>query len=190
MDALIDEILTFAKLQEGMPAIEFENIYLPDLLVQLRNELQPISQNVVIDVDEHSWEYLPVVLRHAAAERRYLHRILQNLVTNAVRYGRSRVRMRYYLEGNLACLEVDDNGDGIPMAERKRIFEPFARLDQSRQRKSGGYGLGLSIVQRIVEWHGGRVEISTSDDLGGARFKVLWPRVHGVGQHVLVNNAS
>jgi len=139
---------------------------------------------VVIEVDESSWDELPVVQCYAAAERRYLHRVLQNLVTNAVRYGRSRVRMRYRLEGQCACLEVDDNGDGIPETEWQRIFEPFARLDQSRHRKSGGYGLGLSIVQRIMEWHGGHVEVGRSD-LGGASFRVVWPRLHTRGAHAL-----
>jgi two-component system sensor histidine kinase RstB len=184
LDALIDEILTFAKLEEGMPAIQFESIYLPDLMEQLRDELQPISPDVSIEVDTKSLALLPKSMCYAEAEKRYLHRVLQNLVTNGVRYGRSRVRMRYMVEGRLACLEVDDDGDGIPVAERERIFQPFARLDQSRQRKSGGYGLGLSIVQRVVEWHGGHVEI-TESDLGGARFRVAWPRLHGDGQHVL-----
>lgn len=188
LDTLIDEILTFAKLEEGMPAIEFEAVFVPDLMQQLQKELQPISPNVSIEIDTASWAELPVAMRYASAERRYLHRILQNLVTNGVRYGRTQVRMRYHLEGAMACIEVEDNGDGIPAAERARIFEPFARLDQSRQRKSGGYGLGLSIVQRIVEWHGGHVEVSQSEDLGGARFRVLWPRLHTSGAHVLTQD--
>lgn len=188
LDTLIDEILTFAKLEEGMQAIEFESVYVPDLMQQLQRELQPISADVSIEVDESSFAALPVVMRYASAERRYLHRILQNLVTNAVRYGRSQVRMSYHLEGQQACIEVEDNGEGIPDVERARIFEPFARLDQSRQRKSGGYGLGLSIVKRIVEWHGGHVLVDQSPTLGGARFRVLWPRLHTSGAHVLTQD--
>lgn len=180
LNALIDEILTFAKLQEGMPAIEFEAVFIPDLMEQIRAELQPLSPDVSIEIDS-SWQDLSQADCHAAAERRYLHRILQNLVTNAVRYGDSQVRIRYRLDNTLACLEVDDNGAGIPEADRVHVFEPFARLDKSRQ--SGGYGLGLSIVQRIMEWHGGKVTVGESD-LGGASFRVAWPRLHN-NAHVL-----
>lgn len=176
LDSLIDEILTFAKLEEGVPEINFEQVDIPELMQQIRAELQPLNQEVRIEVDAISLEALSTEQRCAGGERRYLHRILQNLVTNAVRYGKSQVRMRFLRLGDLACIEVDDNGRGIPEDKREHIFEPFARLDESRQRKSGGYGLGLSIVKRIVEWHGGRIEVSRSPDLGGARFRVLWPR--------------
>jgi two-component system sensor histidine kinase RstB len=66
------------------------------------------------------------------------------------------------------------NGPGIPEADRKRIFEPFTRLDSSRSRISGGYGLGLAIVQQIVSWHGGKV-VAIDSPLGGARFSIRWP---------------
>ncbi len=186
LDTLIDEILTFAKLQEGMPSINVRSVFMPDLVTQIQRELQPISPNVRIEADKSSWSDLSAEELFAEGERRYLHRILQNLVNNAVRYGDSKVRIRYYLEGQNACLEVDDNGEGIPDAKRSQIFEPFARLDESRHKKSGGYGLGLSIVQRIMEWHGGYAEVTVSDDLGGARFRIVWPRVRPDGQHVLV----
>lgn len=186
LDTLIDEILTFAKLQEGMPSLELEKVDMPDLMRQICDEIYPISDKagVRVEFDEEALKRVPIALRQADGERRYLHRILQNLVTNAIRYGDSQVRIRYFVEGNNACLEVDDNGEGIPEAERERIFEPFARLDKSRQKKSGGYGLGLSIVGRIMEWHGGYVDVSQSDDLGGARFRVVWPRLRHNG-HVL-----
>lgn len=183
LDELIDEILTFAKLEEGMPEIEFDAIDIPELMAQLRDQLQPISRDVAITISD-SWRQLPLEQQTAVGERRYLHRILQNLVTNGVRYGNTRVEMCYRLRDGLACLEVSDDGEGIPEAERERIFEPFARLDRSRQRKSGGYGLGLSIVQRIAEWHGGRVTVADSK-WGGACFRVCWPRHPREGKHRL-----
>lgn len=186
LDSLIDEILTFAKLEEGVPEINFEQVDIPELMEQLRRELQPLNAGVSIEVDATAVADMAPGFRLAAGERRYLHRILQNLVTNAVRYGKSRVRMRYLVEGDLAVIEVDDNGAGIPADKREHIFEPFARLDESRQRKSGGYGLGLSIVKRIVEWHRGHIEVTRSDDLGGARFRVAWPR-DLPGNHALSN---
>ena len=70
-------------------------------------------------------------------------------------------------------LRVEDDGPGIPATERERLFEPFARLDESRDRDSGGFGIGLAIVKQIARWHGGTVEIGDSP-LGGARISMSW----------------
>ena len=159
LDELIDEILTFARLEEGSPAIDFSRVSMPDLLERLCEELVPISGGINIEIDEATLAALPPEDIYASGSERYLHRVLQNLVTNALRYAASKVVLRYRSDGELAVLEVEDDGPGIPEPDRERIFKPFARLDESRQRKSGGYGLGLSIVQRIAEWHGGRVSV-------------------------------
>jgi len=71
---------------------------------------------------------------------------------------------------------VEDDGKGIPDTERETIFKAFTRIDDSRNRDTGGYGLGLAIVSRIATLHGGRVFVDTSADLGGARFTIAWER--------------
>lgn len=184
LDELIDEILTFARLEEGSPAIDFSRVSMPDLLERLCEELVPISGGINIEIDELALAALPPEDRCVSGSERYLHRVLQNLVTNALRYAASKVVLRYRSDGELAVLEVEDDGPGIPEPDRERIFKPFARLDESRQRKSGGYGLGLSIVQRIAEWHGGRVSVHQGES-GGALFRMTWPRQHKAGSHVL-----
>jgi signal transduction histidine kinase len=68
-------------------------------------------------------------------------------------------------------LTVEDDGPGVPIQDRDKIFERFARLDQARGRDSGGAGLGLSLVMAIVEHHGGTITVDESS-LGGARFTV------------------
>jgi len=183
LDLLIDEILTFARLEEGTPSVAFSPVRIPEMLLGLRDQLMPLSGGIHIRIDA-GWEALSPTEQVADGEERYLHRIMQNLVTNALRYARSTVVMVYRVEGRMAVLEVQDDGPGIDLADREHIFKPFARLDKSRHRASGGYGLGLSIVKRIAEWHGGRVEIDDSP-LGGALFRVTWPRIHTLGQHVL-----
>mgnify|MGYP002040116933 FL=1 len=70
---------------------------------------------------------------------------------------------------------MDDDGGGIAEADRERVFEPFIRLDESRDRGTGGAGLGLAIVKRVAANHGGTIEIQDSP-LGGARFVLRWPR--------------
>jgi two-component system sensor histidine kinase RstB len=176
LDHLIDEILTYARLEEGTPNIDFETVYLHEVCEQLAAELESIRGGIVIEVSG---------ARDAAleGEPRYLHRVLQNLVTNALRYAETRVSVRLALEAQRVIVDVDDDGPGIPEHQRERVFKPFARLDKSRQRASGGYGLGLSIVKRIVDWHGGRISLGESPE-GGARFRVILPREQRA-QHVL-----
>lgn len=176
LDHLIDEILTYARLEEGTPNIDFETVYLYEVCKQLAAELESIRGGIVIAVSG---------ARNATLEgdSRYLHRVLQNLVTNALRYAKTRVSVRVSLEAERVIVDVDDDGPGIPEHQRERVFKPFARLDKSRQRASGGYGLGLSIVKRIVDWHGGQISLAESPE-GGARFRVTLPREQRA-QHVL-----
>jgi two-component system, OmpR family, sensor histidine kinase RstB len=183
LDRLIDEILTFARLEEGTPTIELKQVDMEPLFEQICREIEPISGTLTVR-DATDWQRFTPAQRCAEGEERYLHRILQNLVTNALRYAKSEIVLRYHIQGSMAVMEVADDGPGIPFSERERIFKPFARLDKSRHRASGGYGLGLSIVQRIVEWHGGRIEV-TDSAAGGALFRVIWPREQRSGQHVL-----
>jgi two-component system OmpR family sensor kinase len=69
---------------------------------------------------------------------------------------------------------VEDDGPGIPQTERERIFEPFYRLDRSRDRATGGFGLGLSIARKAINLHGGSLVVEDSA-LGGARFVIVLP---------------
>jgi two-component system sensor histidine kinase RstB len=110
-------------------------------------------------------------------EPRYIHRAIQNLVGNAARYAAGRVRVSCHLDEDNCRIDVEDDGPGIPEQDWEKVFTAFARLDDSRTRTSGGYGLGLSIVRRILYWHGGQAFVGRSDVLGGARFSLVWPRL-------------
>ena len=101
--------------------------------------------------------------------------VLRNLLYNAIRYAESQIRVVFrVLPDGVYDLRVEDDGPGIPEADRARVFDSFVQLDQPGQSKAG-YGLGLAIVTRIVEWHGGTAAVSRSD-LGGAAFQVTWAR--------------
>ena len=99
--------------------------------------------------------------------------VLKNLLYNATRYARHSIRVIFAVDGGANRLFVDDDGPGIPEADRERVFESFVQLERVAGRKTG-FGLGLAIVKRAVEWHGGEVSV-TESPLGGARFSVTWP---------------
>ena len=99
--------------------------------------------------------------------------VLKNLLYNATRYAKHSIRVTFARDGGMNRLFVDDDGPGIPEADRHRVFESFVQLERVAGRKTG-FGLGLAIVKRAVEWHNGKVSV-TESPLGGARFCITWP---------------
>ncbi|WP_261374227.1 ATP-binding protein, partial [Yersinia similis] len=93
---------------------------------------------------------------------------------NALRYSTKRLRVGLWFDGDNACLQVEDDGPGIPLEERARVFEPFVRLDPSRDRATGGCGLGLAIVHSIALAYQGSISVDASS-LRGASFRFCWP---------------
>jgi len=102
-----------------------------------------------------------------------LRRVVDNLVDNAIAYG-ERAELTVERQGKVAVLRVADRGPGIPAEQRRQIFEPFHRLETSRNRLSGGSGLGLAIVDQIVSRHHGTVAVEDRPG-GGAVFVVTLP---------------
>lgn len=172
LDELIDEILTYARLEQGTPVLHFKKLNPSNILTQVCREMSDTASKagIILECEEKTSSQELV-----EAEERYLHRVVQNLVGNAIRYAGSRVRMKFEIQDSQCRFVVEDDGPGVPENEWEHVFTPFARLDNSRNRASGGYGLGLSIVQRIAFWHGGKVSVGRSA-LGGARFDMVWPK--------------
>lgn len=100
--------------------------------------------------------------------------VLRNLLYNAIRYARSQICITFDLRPDTGyALRVDDDGPGIPAADRERVFDSFVQLDKPSGAKAG-FGLGLAIVKRVAHWHGGDVSV-TQSALGGASFSIHWP---------------
>ncbi len=170
LNNLIDEIMTYAKLEQGTPSFDYEKVVLLEVLEQVATKTEALKTQKEIILNAPP-EYLQV-----DAEYRYLHRVVQNLVGNAIRYCDNKVMISGGVNDHgKAYICVEDDGAGIPEQDRERVFEAFARLDDSRTRASGGYGLGLSIVSRIAYWFGGEIRVDESPTLGGARFIMTWP---------------
>ena len=103
-----------------------------------------------------------------------LRRLFTNLIDNALRYGDKSPKVTAEARGDRVRITIDDDGPGIPLAERALVFEPFYRREQSRSRETGGTGLGLAIAKQIVDLHSGAIIMADSPK-GGLRVVVELP---------------
>ncbi len=174
LESLVDELLTHSRYEQQQQAPEKAldiTHWLQDYLAHYRSPQPGRSINAS---QLNTASPCPVGI---PAEG--LTRVLNNLLSNALRHSHQQVRLTSEETPTHCLIHVDDDGPGIPADDRERIFSPFTRLDQSRTRHSGGYGLGLSIVERILKAYGGNISVSESP-LGeagsGARFTVTLPK--------------
>jgi signal transduction histidine kinase len=164
MQELVDALLLLARLDER-PVPRREPIDLDDLALAEVARLRAAG----IDVDASG-----IGPARVAGDPRLLGQLVRNLVDNAARHARTRVAVAVAASHGTVLLVVDDDGDGIPAADRSRVFERFVRRDDARARDAGGSGLGLAIVRGVADAHGGQVAVGDSP-LGGARFTVTIP---------------
>jgi two-component system sensor histidine kinase RstB len=167
IDDLISDMLDYARLDHPGLRMDCEVVPLAPWLRQVAATCPPHDRDVEI---VRSGD-----LEHAWMEPRLMELALNNLLVNALRYAKQRVRIEITRDHDLYRLVVEDDGEGIPEAERAAIFVAFTRLDTSRNRETGGFGLGLAIVARIAALHRGRVIAGSSREFGGARLALEWP---------------
>ena len=170
---LIEDLLTISRLESGQIVMNLHP-------VDLREETQRVIDDLHSRADEKGSRLdntVPAGLM-ARADADRLQQVLFNLVENAIKYGRNQGCVT--IGGNEAAedkveLWVRDDGPGIPVESRDRVFERFSRVDRARSRETGGTGLGLSIVKHIVQAHGGEVWLKS--DLGaGTAFHFTLPQ--------------
>ena len=167
IDDLVSSMLNYARLDH--PDIEMHWQAVP-----IGNWLDKIIEKVpggATRADEGAGS-TPDTVR---MDPRLMELALSNLLVNAAKYGKKKVLCASLQEGSNHVLTVEDDGQGVPNNERETVFKAFTRLDDSRNRETGGYGLGLAVVSRVAELHGGTAGVDTSPALGGARFTIRWP---------------
>lgn len=160
MDALIGDLLELSRIDETDSAKSFEALDLVGVVHEVCDGR----------VGVHVVAGAAVSVR---GDRRQLTRAAANLIDNAERHAAEHVRVTIEQRDGAAVVSVEDDGAGIAEDQREAIFERFARVDASRDRSSGGTGLGLSLVRAIAHRHGGTVTAGASSDLGGARFELV-----------------
>ena len=177
LDNLIDSSLTYSRFEREQPELNLTPVEFEPWLAEEVDSLRILGRNLDISVDTQA---LPSELR-VELDLKSMPYAVTNLLRNALKYAKSRIVVSAEVVGDNILVHVDDDGIGIPEDERQRVFSAFTRLDRSRDRATGGYGLGLAIVRLVLEQHGGTAAADVSP-LGGARFTLRWPLLQSVTQ--------
>lgn len=172
LSEMVEQILELAGIQSGQRGFALGPVPLLPVVQDVLRSSQPLLDAAGVQVEMDVPEALPPVLGDEAA----LRRVVQNLVGNAIKYGKSGgwIGIRARSTARDVQLTVSDRGIGIDPAEQPRIFEPFYRAPGVIEAQIQGAGLGLSLVQRIVDAHGGRIVVQSTPG-SGSEFTVHLP---------------
>jgi signal transduction histidine kinase len=168
MDALVTQLLELERLRDGR-ALKLVACDLVPVVQQAAQAFEDRPPGVVLGA------------RPAARTLRFdpakVQTVLRNLLENASKYSlpdSGPVSISIHEEKDCVAVHVEDDGPGIPERDLERLFEPFFRVDPSRSRRTGGYGLGLSLCKRIMEAHGGSI-VASNRPGRGASFSITFP---------------
>lgn len=166
LEELINEMLIYAAFDSDKPDLNFTQTDICELIrIQIASHDQFASS---IEFVNQSSSCL------VCCDGHFIDRAVNNFISNAIKYGNGKVRVTLSQHDEQCSICVEDDGTGVSDEFKQIIFDAFSRGDQSRNRETGGFGLGLAIVARIMEWHEGQAIIGDSD-LGGASFTLTWP---------------
>ena len=140
-------------------------------LQHLRNDCQSLAEqhNIKLSCELLTTEKLYSLDFH------WCYRAALNLVSNAIQHADSQVILSIDINNQEFSISVEDDGKGIPKDKRDVIFSPFIKLDNSRSREQGHFGLGLAISAKVMDWHKGKIQADAGIILSGARFVLLFP---------------
>jgi len=168
LEHLVGNLLAMARLEEGRLGPRHE-VDLDDLVMGQTHRMTGVKVDVSGVSAGRVW-----------GNPDELTSVVRNLLDNAARYATSVIAVSVREAGPWVVVSVEDDGPGIPAADRETVFERFARLQEGRERDKGGTGLGLALSRRIVEHHGGTIHVEDGGH-GGARFVVSLPSAGWTG---------
>jgi len=171
IDDLIGSMLSYARLDHPDIKMHWQSVPPEPWLQRIATKIG--HENDRIEVTASS------ALQQVRMDSTLMELALSNLLVNALRYANARISCSISAEGDGFRLSVEDDGPGIPGDAREAVFRAFSRIDDSRSRDTGGSGLGLAVVARVAELHGGGASVDDSPELKGARFSIRWPARSG-----------
>ena len=172
IDAMIAQLLKLSRLEADAPMQVLQKVEMSALLSGIVSDAEFEGQSLGKRVDLQIQAPVEITV-----EPDLISSAISNVVRNAVKYAEKRVNVRQFVDNAWLCVSVADDGPGIPDDELKDIFRPFYRLSASRNRDSGGVGLGLAIAQRAIVSHRGEISAENQTD-GGLKVTIKLPIVH------------
>ncbi len=172
---LVDELLDVSRITQGKIELQRESLLLDGVIQLVIESLQPLltkkGQELIYEADEHALYIQGDMIR--------LIQCLTNVLMNAIKYTGVGGTIQLHLRSvdQMAVIEVIDNGIGISPEMLPRVFELFFQVDQSLERSQGGLGVGLSIVRRLVQMHGGYVTAMSDGLRRGSHFEICLPLI-------------
>ena len=160
---LMEEILTISRL-----SLTSEKI--PSSSVSIKESIEAIVATLDNPLISFNYESNFAL----AANETLFERAILNIISNAEKYAQQKVTVRVKTDSEFASIEIEDDGPGIPENEYNLVLKPFYRTDKSRNRNTGGFGLGLAIADMVIHHTGGEITISKSS-MGGAKISLQWP---------------
>jgi signal transduction histidine kinase/DNA-binding response OmpR family regulator len=185
---LVDDLLDISRITRGKIRLELECQDVAAIVTAAVETSRPL-----IDAGGHHLSVeLPEEPLWVNADEARLSQVLANLLNNAAKYTPSggSIALRVQREGSDAVFSVRDSGIGIPPEMLPRVFDLFTQVEHSLDRSQGGLGIGLTLVQRLVEMHGGSVRATSAGTGHGSEFTVRLPAVAGLSHHAAGNNGS
>jgi len=156
INEITDKLLFLTK-KDALNKQNFNLIDLEDIILEL---FEKYSKKIKIDLEVEEDEYI------IKGDKTLLKIALSNLIENSIKYGASHITIFLKKEKNKIILKIKDNGIGIPKEKLPYIFDEFYRVDESRNKKVKGFGLGLSIVKSIINLHKGKIKINSENQNG------------------------
>ena len=173
MDMLINELTLYSKIDANRIPYNFRTLsvseYFDDCAADLKMDIE--SRGITFDYLNYVDEHVKII-----ADAEQLKRVINNIISNAAKYmdkSEKRIHLRVKDVGDFVQVEIEDNGKGIGVKELPYIFERFYRTDASRNSATGGSGIGLSIVKKIIEEHGGNIWATSKERIGTVMYFVI-----------------
>ncbi len=173
MDTLINELTLYSKIDTNRIPYNFStipvNAYFDDCAIDLRMDLE--ARGIAFDYLNYVETDTKII-----ADAEQLKRVINNIISNSVKYmdkSMKKINLRVKDVGDFIQIEIEDNGKGIGTKELPYIFERFYRTDASRNSSTGGSGIGLSIVKKIIEEHGGKIWATSKEGTGTIMYFVI-----------------
>jgi two-component system phosphate regulon sensor histidine kinase PhoR len=175
---LIDRLLDWGRMESGRREFDIRPADVHRIVADAVRAVEPLRERLSATIEKHVPEKLPLV----GADHSAMVDALVNLLTNACKYGGSpaRIRLEVGRAGQRVRIAVQDQGPGIPIAEHKRIFQKFYRIDDRLSRSQEGSGLGLAIVHHVMRAHKGHVDVKSAPG-HGSTFTLSIPVVEDAG---------